>query len=427
MGFTGVRKLKTKPKGDIVTALDVGSSKVVCLIARIDGQGMAAVVGVGHQVSRGVRAGAIADMEAAETAIRHAVHSAEEMTGEHIRDVTVNLAGGAPASQIVFAEVPIVGGEVTDADLRRALKTHNSAVIPPDFQTIHAIPVSYSIDGSNGIRDPRGMYGERLGMDIHLVTAKATAVRNLATCINRGHLDIDAFVVSPYAAGLACLVDDERELGSAVIDMGGGSTSIGVFFEGRMVFADCIPVGGHHVTKDIARGLTTPIQDAERVKTLHGTAMAGIGDDREIIDVPQVGEEDPGHTVQVARSILTGIIQPRVEEIFELVRSRLEASGFDKVAGRRVVLTGGASQLTGIRDLAQQVLDKQVRLGRPQGLFSLSEQCSGPEFATVAGLLCYALRHQGELMLSSAELDPEPEDIAPGFLARVGGWFKENL
>ncbi len=427
MGFTGVRKLKTKPKGDIVTALDVGSSKVVCLIARIDGQGGATVVGIGHQISLGVRAGSIVDMEAAETAIRHAVASAEEMAGENIRDVTVNLAGGAPASQIVYSEVPVVGGEITDADLRRALKAHSNAVIPADFQTIHAIPVSYSIDGSNGIRDPRGMYGDNLGMDIHLVTAKATAVRNLATCVNRGHLDIDAFVVSPYAAGLACMVDDERELGSAVIDMGGGSTSIGVFFEGRLVFADCIPVGGHHITKDIARGLTTPIQEAERVKTLHGTAMAGIGDDRETIDVPQVGEDDPGHMIQIARSILTGIIQPRVEEIFELVRSRLEASGFDKIAGRRVVLTGGGSQLTGIRDLAQQVLDKQVRLGRPQGLFGLAEQSGGPAFGTAAGLLIYALRHQGELMLTSAEMEPEPEEKPTGMLSRIGGWFKENL
>jgi cell division protein FtsA len=424
MGFNGVRKMKARPRGDLIATLDVGTTKVVCFIARIQENGEPKVIGIGHQISRGVRAGTIIDMDAAEKAIGHAVSSAEQMADEQIRDILVNLSGGHPASQTIGIEMSIAGHDVGEIDLKRALKAHHHAAIPADREVIHAIPVGYSIDGSRGIRDPRGMFGERLGVEIHLVTANSGAVRNLATCISRCHLETDGFVINPYAAGLACLVEDEMELGCTVIDMGGGTTSIGVFFEGRMVFADCIPVGGLHVTNDIARGLTTPVVHAERMKTLYGSAIPNVSDERELIDVPQVGEEEPSQANHVPRSLLTGIIQPRMEEMFELVRSRLEASGFDKVAGRRVVLTGGGSQLQGVRELAQLILDKQVRMGRPLAVQGLAEATCGPAFSTAAGLLAYAVRHQGDLVLGGTSASDEPSG---GLLGRLGGWFRDNL
>jgi cell division protein FtsA len=264
------------------------------------------------------------------------------------------------------------------------------------------------------------MAGERLAVNMHIVTAAAANVRNHTAAIGRSHLETEALVVSPYAAGLACLVADEMELGVTVIDMGGGTTTIGVFFDGNLVFADALPVGGSHVTNDIARGLSTPLTHAERLKALFGSAIAATLDDRETIAVPQIGEEDDGHVSHVPKSLLVSIIAPRIEETFEMVRNRLEASGFDKIAGRRVVLTGGACQLHGVRELASLILDKQVRIGRPARLKGLAEATHGPAFSAAAGLLLFAMSERAE--------SPHQSRLPPnGLLGRVGQWLRENL
>jgi cell division protein FtsA len=418
-----MKKPRVAPRNGLIAAIDIGTSKICCFIARIGDDGRPSVVGIGHHISRGVRGGAIIDMEQAEMAILTTVHAAEQMAGETIQDVVVNLSGGYPASQTVGVEVPISGREIGDHDLHRVLLQGSQINGSHERRLIHSIAVGYSIDGSKGIRDPRGMYGDRLGVDMHVVTAAAGAVKNLTTCVGRCHLDIKALVVSPYAAGLATLVDDEMDLGVTVIDMGAGTTTLSVFFDGHAVFTDSVPIGGGHVTNDIARGLSTPLVHAERMKTLYGNCIASPADEREIIHVPQVGEEESGLTNQVPKSILIGVIQPRLEETFELVRSRLEASGFDKVAGRRVVLTGGASQLSGVRELSALVLDKQVRMGRPIRIHGLADATNGPAFATAAGLLTYALQSESE--------QPKParsSDIpATGVVGRIGSWLRDNF
>jgi cell division protein FtsA len=265
-----------------------------------------------------------------------------------------------------------------------------------DRAVIHSFPVGFSIDDSRGIRDPRGMIGTRLGVNMHVVTATASAMRNHSAAITRSMLEPDAFVVSPYAAGLSCLVEDETNLGVTVIDMGGGTTTIGVFVGGNLVFTDCVPVGGAHVTNDIARGLSTPIAHAERMKALFGSAISTTLDEREMIAVPQIGEEEDGHANHVPKSMLVRIIAPRIEETFEMVRNRLEAGGSDKIAGRRVVLTGGACQLHGVKELAGLILDKQVRIGRPLRVKGLAESTHGPAFSTAAGLLHFAMSERTE-------------------------------
>lgn len=418
-----MRKTPLARRHGLIAALDVGSNKICCFIARAEDDGRPRVIGIGHQLARGVRGGAIVDMEAAESAILTAVHAAEQMAGETIQDVVVNVSGGYPASQTIGVEVTIAGHEVGDGDLRRVLQHGHSPDHNGERQLIHSIPVGYTIDGSRGIRDPRGMYGERLGVDIHLVTAGAGAVRNLATCIGRCHLDIRGLVVSPFASGLATLVEDEMDLGVTVIDMGGGTTTIAVFFDGNVVYTDSVPIGGAHVTSDIARGLSTPIVHAERMKTLYASCIASPADEREVIAVPQVGEDASDHVNNVPRSILVGIVQPRLEETFELVRARLEASGFDKIAGRRVVLAGGASQLAGVRELAALVLDKQVRMGRPIRVAGLAEATAGPAFATSAGLLSYALHAEAEQPRPGRAQAEEPN----GLIGRLGHWFRENF
>lgn len=431
-----MKKPLGKTRSGLVAALDIGSSKVCCFVARIGEPssspllprsgvptGSIRVAGIGHQISRGVKSGQIVDTDLLEASILNAVHAAEKMAGETLRSVIVNLSGGWPASQTVGVEVSIAGHEVGEADLRRVLDQWRHLDGLGDRELIHSIPVGFTIDGANGIRDPRGMFGQSLGAHMHVVTAGSGAVKTLGTVIQRCHLDVDALVVAPYASGLASLVDDEMDLGVTVIDMGGGTTSFAVFFDGNVIYSDCVPVGGQHVTNDIARGLSTPVLAAERIKTLYGSAIPSPLDDQETIDVPIVGEEDSAQPNHVSKSLLVGIIRPRIEETFELVRSRLEASGFDKVAGRRVVLTGGASQLPGARELAQLILDKQVRMGRPIRVQGLAEAAGGPAFATCAGLLVYAANPQ----LDAPRLAPVPQSEPSGVVGRVGSWLREHF
>ncbi len=413
---------KGKARNGVIAALDVGTSKVCCFVARADDESLR-VTGIGHQLAHGMRAGAIVDMAAAERSILAAVHAAEQMAGETIREVYLNFSTGNPASHRIGVEVALNGHEIGNSDLRRVLSQGRLRCDTGERDVVHTIPLGYVIDGSRGIRDPRGMFGNRLGVNIHVVTAESGPLRNLTTTVARCHLDINTCVVSPYASGLAALVDDEVELGVTLVDMGGGSTGVAVFVEGDVAHTDVVPLGGNHITNDIARGLSTPIDHAERMKALFGSAMHSPADERETIDVRRVGEGDDAGANPVPRSHLVSIIRPRIEETFELVRSRLEASGFDKSAGRRLVLTGGASQLQGVRDLAAQIFDKQVRLGRPLDISGLAEATAGPAFSTCAGLLVYALKRRPEM--PPRELTTQ--ERAGAHLGRIGQWLRENL
>jgi cell division protein FtsA len=424
---------KAIPRNTNIAALDVGTTKIACFIAQVGenlvGEGPVGdgsdfqVIGVGHHRSRGMRNGQVVNLDEVEASIRAAVDAAEQMANERINSVFVNMSCGAPKSTRVEVELAVSGHQIRDTDVRRVLDQGSAMYDEADRELIHCIPTGYSIDGGNGIIDPRGMYGDRLGVNIHLVTAALGPVRNLATVIDRCHLDIENRIVSPYASGLACLVEDEKELGVTVIDIGGGTTSIAVFMEGQVVFVGTLPVGGHHVTSDIAKGLSTPVSKAERLKTIYGSVMLTPADTREMLKVPLVGEDDDVTANEIPRSMLVQIIQPRMEEIFELVRSHLEASGFGKAAGRRVVLTGGASQLEGVRDLAELVLDRQVRLGRPKFIRGLPESVSGPAFATATGLLRYGLREH----VTRPDFGAMAAAKNKRGIGRFGQWLKESF
>ncbi len=424
-------------KAGVIGALDVGSTKIACFIVkpqglREDGSPQLKVLGIGHQVSRGVRGGTVVDINTAEDSIRAAVEQAERMAGVTLKDVVVGISCGQPQSRTVNVEVSIAGHEVGEQDLYRAHVSGREQVPSNEREVIHCMPGSYSIDGSRGIRNPRGMVGDSLGLNMYAITAATGPIRNLETCIERCHLDIAGKVATPYAAGLSSLVADEMDLGATVIDMGGGTTSIAVFFDGSLIFADILPVGGNHVTSDIARGLSTTLAHAERMKTLYGSGLTGPNDGREMISVPHLGEEDPDLESQVPRSVLTGIIQPRLEETFELVRDRLTDCGLSSISGRRVVLTGGASQMNGAREIASRILSKQVRLGRPTRLSGLAEATGGPTFSACAGLAMWAAQRPVEVQNLRAETDIPQLGYgthgtgSQGF-AGLKRWFKENF
>jgi cell division protein FtsA len=409
----------------LIAALDVGSTKICCFVARIDGNGGIRVVGIAHQVSQGVKAGLIIDMAAAEQSIRATVDAAERMAGDTVERLFVNLPGGDMRSELLREEVQLGSRQIGENDLLRVLQQARvrAAAQAGERDLVHTLPAGFAIDGTAGYRDPRGMHGDRLAVGLHAISVAPGPRRNLRQAAALCHLDIEREILSPYAAGLAALVEDETDLGVTLIDMGGGTTSVGVFYDGHMLYAGVIPVGGNHVTNDLARGLATSPRHAERLKTLNGSAVAGPDDDRHMLSVPQLGENGADAVQQVPRSMLTGIIQPRIEETLELVRDRLNASGVARLAGRRAVLTGGAATLTGVRELAARILDKQVRIGRPLKIHGLAEATEGPAFSLCAGLLVAAVRGQAE----PASLLDQHAGVAGGRVARIGRWFKENF
>lgn len=410
----------------LLAALDIGSSKTTCFIGRSCEDHGFEIVGVGHKPSVGIKNGAIIDLDAAEKVIRQTVHAAENMAadtmrGYPLREVVVNVSGMHVRSFGHSVTADIGGHYITDNDVRRALAEAQQREAKESLELIHTIPTFYRVDGQDGIRDPRGMHAQEFEVDINLVTGDAVALRNVAACVDHSHLDISALCVGSYASGLSALVEDEVDLGCTVIDIGAGVTSFAVFHSGFMIYCDAVPMGGQNITNDIAKGLMTSVENAERIKILYGSALASHTDEGEMIDVPKLGEEEQRKPNHIPRSYLTGIIQPRVEEIMEHVRANLRDCGLDRVIGRRVVLTGGCSQLAGIKDLAEIVLDKQVRLGKPIRLRGLPDAVSGAGFATAAGLLSYAADHTEE-MPSEIMARARPDSV----FERARLWLKEN-
>ena len=435
-GLTPKAKALSPKRSALVAALDVGTSKVACLIARLKPQGprdalrqrshTVDVVGFGHTFARGIKAGAVIDLEAAEEAMRQAIDLAERSAKMQLESVIVSMSAGKPGSELKSASVTVNGSTVSQRDIARVIAAGAQHSARAGRAVLHSVPIGYSLDGVSGIRDPRSMLGRDFGIDMHVMTADMSVVRNLMYAIERCHIDVASMVASPYAAALSVLADDEGDFGAALIDMGAGTTTIAVFSGGRFVHGDGFALGGHHVTMDIARGLNARIADAERIKTLYGSVLTGGSDERDMITVPPV--DDGAHETPqfVSRAQLVRIIKPRAEEILEMVRDRLAASPFAAEPRGRVVLSGGATQLTGLPDLATQILGRPVRIGRPLGIAGLPEEAKGPAFAVATGLLVYP---------QLAHLEPcEPRPTrhvmtgtGGGYFARVGRWLRESF
>jgi len=430
-------KMKPIParRSIVVAALDVGSSKVVCLIGRLRPHGpqqvltrrshSVEVIGFGHTLARGTKAGTVVNLVQAEDAIRRAVDAAERMASVEIESVVLSISSGRPASELFAAEIEIVGSAVSENDIARVLAAGSHHSLRDGRAVLHSLPVGYSIDGVSGVRDPRGMLGTRFGVDMHVATTDVAAARNLMLAVERCHLDVEAMAASPYVAGLAVLADDETDLGGAVVDMGAGTTTIAAFQGGRLVHIDGFALGGHHVTMDLARGLNARIADAERIKTLYGTVLGGGSDERDMITVPPLDEQEREQAQFVSRATLVSIIKPRVEEILEMVRDRLAACPIAADRRGHVVLTGGASQVNGLSEMATRMLGRPVRLGRPLGIAGAPDAAKGPAFAVAAGLLVYP--QAAHLEHFEARRKPQFMTGTGGYFARVGRWLRESF
>ena len=425
----GITTAEPDVRPGVYAALDVGSSKVVCFVARVEPareghRQKTKVLGVGYGESAGIRQGQIAELDRVEASIRHVVNKAEEMADLQLDEVFISFSCGKPQSVIVRAETAISNAEVAENDIRRVHGLARQQGLRSDREIVYSSPLGYAVDTATGVRDPRGMFGERLGVAVHMVSAATAPVHNLEVCVEKCHLDIAGKAVSSYAAGLGCLHDEEMEYGATVVDMGGGTTSIAAFREGKLVFCDVIPVGGRHITNDIVRGLSTPFREAERLKTLHGNALPVPGAHGEMIRIAQIGDERDHEGSRVPREELISIIQPRVEETIELVGERLKAAGAEVASSNVVVLTGGASELMGLQEYATRALSKRVRIGRPMRLDSLPPSVSGPAFSAAAGLI--GLAQAGgvrERLAGPAALSGRGRT----FGGRFGAWVKETF
>jgi cell division protein FtsA len=370
-----------------IAVLDIGTAKIACFIAEYDSSAKKMrIIGIGHQISRGVKAGIITDLKRAEASFRAAIAAAEQMASQRIERVFTNLSTAAEYSHRISLEVPLSGQELRQRDLIRMQELATERVQQSGAEMLHCFPIEYTLDGVPGIRAPEGMCGHNLRANMHVLLVGSTSLLNLSNCLAHCHLDIEQCIATAYASGLAVLEEDEKELGTMVLDIGGGQAVVGCFRHGSMIFADRIPLGGLHLTHDVAQGLSTTIAAAERIKILYGSVISGARDEQERIEVPLSGEGDEVETTSVPRAMLSTILQPRVEEILEILRDRLRASGMFEQIGK-IVLTGGTSLLPGIKEETSRMLERPVRLGHPHRFEGLAESTKGPAFATSIGLL----------------------------------------
>lgn len=421
---------RATPRPGTVSVLDIGTSKMCCMIARsapregghtLRRSHAVEVLGVGHQRSAGIRAGGIVDVASAEAAIRQVVETAERTSGLTVGSLIVNVSSTSARCEASSATVDVSGEEVDAADVSRAvraaLRGQRSGSTRSGRTVLHSIPTGFAVDDADEVVDPVGMIGRELSVTCHTSSVAHGPVGNVERAVNRAHLDVASLVATPYAAALAVAVEDETEMGCAVIDMGAGTTSWSIHARGRFLGGETLAVGGHHVTTDLARGLSTSIEAAERLKVLEASVAGGPSSD-EAVPVRGMGEEGSAALATVPRALVSRIAQARLEETFELVRDRIRVSGLGREADRRVVLTGGAAQLTGVADVARRVLARNVRVGRPVGVSGLAPMQKTPAFATAVGLLIYPqvapLEHRADRSLIPAD----------GPLARLGEWFR---
>jgi cell division protein FtsA len=404
-----------------VVGLDIGTSKIACVVAEAREGGAVEIVGLGESPSRGLRKGVVVNLEATVEAIKSAVEQAELMAGVHVEAATAGIAGGHIRSFNSRGVIAVSGKDrtVSRDDLRRVLDAARAVSIPEDREIVHVLAQEFVLDDQGGIPSPLGMTGSRLEANVHIVTASSTSIQNLVSCVNRAGVEVRDTVLEQLAVAETVLSRDEKELGVAVIDMGGGTTDLAIFERGSIWHTAVLPVGGDHFSNDLAVGLRTPIPDAERLKRRYGCALAAMVGENEAVEVPTVGGRKPR---LLSRQVMAEILQPRAEEIFGLVHDEITRAGFGRLLNAGIVLVGGGCLLPGSAEVAEQVFELPVRVGEPGGVGGLTDPVSGPQYATAVGLALYGAHHQSPRRWSAVP-------ASTGVLTRVGGrmrsWFAE--
>ncbi|MCA1925444.1 MAG: cell division protein FtsA [Thiobacillus sp.] len=409
---------KPRDPKNLVVGLDIGTSKIVCIVAEVNDEGGLDIIGMGSSPSRGLRRGVVVNIEATVNAIQRALEEAELMADCKIREVYTGIAGSHIKSFNSHGMFAIKDREISQMDVDRVVETARAVNIPTDQQILHTIPQEFIVDGQEDVRDPLGMSAVRLEVKVHIVTGAVSAAQNIIKCVRRCGLEVGDLVLQPLASALAVLTEDEKELGVCLIDIGGGTTDIAVFTNGAIRHTAVIPVAGDQVNNDIAVALRTPPKEAEDIKIQYGCALRQLADARDMIEVPGIGDRPPR---TLSRQTLAEFIEPRMEELYSLVQAELRRSGFEELLSSGIVITGGSAGMQGMVELGEEVFHMPVRLGWPRYEGGLADVMHNPRYATCMGLLMAGLEARGR---DAPKLSGNSfKDV----LARMKNWFKGNF
>ncbi len=412
--------MSKKAEESLIVGLDIGTSKVVAIVAEIKPEGELHVIGIGSHPSRGLKKGVVVNIESTVQSIQRAVEEAELMAGCQIHSVYAGIAGSHIRSLNSHGIVAIRDAEVSGSDVERVIDAARAVAIPADQKILHILPQEFVIDKQGGIREPIGMSGVRLEAKVHMVTGAVSAAQNIVKCVRRCNLEVDDIILEQLASSYAVLSEDEKELGVCLVDIGGGTTDIAIFTDGAIQHTAVIPIAGDQVTNDIAVALRTPTQYADEIKIKYACALTQLASADETIEVPSVGDRPPR---RLARQTLAEVVEPRYEELLTLVQAELRRSGFESLVAAGVVLTGGSSKMEGVVELAEEIFHMPVRLALPQYVTGLVDVVRNPIYATGVGLLLFGSQngenHSGEMLAGS--------DTGKGFFERMKRWFTGNF
>jgi cell division protein FtsA len=402
--------------GRMIVGLDIGTSKVVAIVGEISSEGELSVVGLGSHKSMGLKKGMVVNIDSTVQSIQRAVEEAELMAGCQIHSVYAGIAGNHIRSLNSHGIVAIKDREVYTQDIDRVIDAARAVAIPADQKILHVLPQEYVIDDQEGVKEPLGMSGVRLEAKVHLVTCALNASHNVEKCIKRCGLEVEDIILEQLASSYAVLTDDEKELGVCMVDIGGGTTDIAIFYDGAIRHTGVIPIAGDQVTNDIAMALRTPTQYAEEIKIKYACALAKLTGAEETIKVPSVGDRPPR---ELSRQSLAEVVEPRYEELFTLIQSELRRSGFEDMIPAGIVLTGGTSKMEGVVELAEEIFHMPVRIGTPQNVRGLKDIVNNPIYSTGVGLLIYGMKQQG--------VGKGFQNHSEGMWTRLKGWVQKNF
>jgi len=411
--------MSKKTEKNLIVGLDIGTSKVVAIVAEVSVECGMEIIGIGSHPSRGLKKGVVVNIESTVQSIQRAIEEAELMAGCQIHSVYAGIAGSHIRSLNSHGIVAIRDSEVNQADVDRVIDAARAVAIPADQKILHILPQEFVIDKQEGIREPVGMSGVRLEAKVHMVTGAVSAAQNIIKCVRRCGLEVDDIILEQLASSYSVLTDDEKELGVCLVDIGGGTTDIAVFTDGAISHTAVIPIAGDQVTNDIAVALRTPTQHAEEIKIKYACALTQLASPEETIEVPSVGDRPPR---RLARQTLAEVVEPRYEELLSLVQAELRRSGFENLIAAGIVMTGGSSKMEGVIELAEEIFHMPVRLGSPQYVTGLVDVVRNPIYATGVGLLLFGNQHRNDRGSESAA-----GGSAKGVWERMKNWFKGNF
>jgi len=416
-------KYSSFSKNTIIAALDIGSSKVCCLIGKLENNNIS-IIGAGFQESKGLISGIITDMNALESSIRNCVASAEKMASVRVKKINIGFSAVNTIIEKVNIEIDLKGSIISQGDLNKAYEFLSEKYSTGNRTILHVIPIQYSIDGNKGVKSPLGMFGDKLGVEISIISTEPNILKNFKNVVKQCDLEIDEIIYIPYAIGLNLLSEEEKELGVALLDIGATLSSLSIFYNGAILYTKIIPLGGNMITNDISRIFSLSISDAERIKIINGQLIAELENSLSIIEVDALGEDYD--SIEITRKDLISVIKPRVHEIINTIKDQVIESGYNDIITNKVVITGGASQMDGLVDIASNIIEKKARLAKSKIIKAIPENMRNSSFATISSLLNYSILNHNDINRYAKKKNINSEGFY-GYLMKFKRWILENF